>query len=269
MQVALLGAMLAAPALVWAQGVKDQLPPEIHVQRPSGESVQPFFDGWQRMADGSIAFWFGYFNRNYEEQVDVPVGADNNIDGGDKGQPTHFYTRMHRYVFKVDAPKDFDPSKKITWSVTAHGETCTAIGWLQAEWEVDDGVRQMNAGAGLAPPYDPPNRAPTITGGSGNATVAVGQPLKLTASATDDGIPKPRGNRGGLGIRWIQYRGPGAVEFEPSSLTPVYGKPVESTTEATFSAPGNYWVQAIASDGLLEATHNVMVTVTGSATARR
>ncbi len=257
-------ALLAAGAIASAQSFKDQLPTEVRVQRVSGDSVQPVFDGWQRFPDGTISMWFGYYNRNSQEQVDVPVGRDNsfNIGGADRGQPTHFYTKRHQYVFKVDLPKNWDSSAKLIWTLTAHGETCTAIGWLQPEWEVDDGVRQMNAGGGgLAPPADPPNTAPKITGGSPDQTVEFGKPVKLSASATDDGIPKPRGPRG-LSIRWILYRGPGSVTFTPpDARAPQAGQPVESNTEATFSAPGTYWLQAIASDSLLETVHNVNVTV--------
>jgi hypothetical protein len=246
-----------------AQSVKDQLPPELPVPRETGDSVQPVFEGWQRSADGTISMWFGYLNRNRTEIVDVPVGAANTFNiAVDSGQPTHFYTRRHRFAFKVTLPKDWDKDKKVTWTVTAHGETCSAIGWLQPEWETDDGVRQMNAGgAGLAPPADPPNMAPVITGGSPDQTAAVGKPIKLTASATDDGIPaRGRGGRGGLGIKWIQYRGPGEVSFDPDT-TPGAGKTADSSTMATFSAPGMYWIQAVASDGLLEAVHNIKVTV--------
>ena len=91
-------------------------------------------------------------------------------------------------------------------------------------------------------------------------------PVKLTVSATDDGIPKPRGGRGGgrggVGVKWILYRGNGQVSFEPAEAPAVYGQPIESTTQAKFTAPGSYWLQAIVSDGLLEAVHNVKVTVT-------
>lgn len=249
-----------------AQGIKDQLPPEANVRRNAGDSVQPVFDGWMQNPDGTVTMWFGYFNRNIVEEVDVPIGANNNFTGtADQGQPTHFYPRRHQYVFKVDLPKGWDPTRKLTWTLTAHGETCTAIGWLQSEWQVDEGVRQMNAGAGLAPDYE--NKAPTITGGSKDQTVQFGKSVKLSASATDDGVPKPRagrggrGGRGGVTIKWIEYRGPGQVTFNPAASEPVYGKPVESTTEATFSAPGSYWIQAVASDGLLETVHNVKVTV--------
>jgi hypothetical protein len=253
--------LIALPGL-YAQGVKDLMPSEVPVQRASGDSVQPVFDGWHQNSDGTVTMWFGYMNRNFQEQVDVPIGPANSFNpGNDRGQPTHFYPRRHQYVFKVDLPKGWTKEQKIVWTITAHGETCTAIGWTQAEWEVDDGVRMMNAGgAGLAPPAD--NRAPRITSGSPDQTVAVGKPLKLTASATDDGIPKARGPRGGTGIKWILYRGPGKVVFDPDATPPVYGKPVESSTTAVFGAPGSYWLQAVASDGLLDVAHNVKVTVT-------
>jgi hypothetical protein len=249
-----------------AQSFKDQLPPEMRIQRTSGDSIQPVFDGWQRYPDGTLSLWFSYYNRNSQEEVNVPVGPDNRFsDGVDHGQPAYFYPKRHQYVFRVNVPKDWGPDQKLIWTVTSRGETCTAIGWLQPEWEVDDGVRQMNAGgAGLAPPADPPNIAPKITAGSSDQTVEFGKPVKLSVSATDDGIPKPRGPRGGLGIKWILYRGPAQVNFNPSESTPVYGKPLESTTEATFSRPGSYWLQAIASDGLLDAVHNVKVTVNAS-----
>src|SRR5579864_1935708 len=185
-----LAAALAATGLR-GQTVKDQLPPELPMPRDIGDSVQPVFDGWQRNADGTVNMWFGYLNRNRKEIVDVPVGAANNFNiNTDSGQPTHFYTRRQQSMFKLALPQHWDNDKKVIWTITAHGETCTATGWLEPEWETDDGVRQMNAGgAGLAPPADPPNMAPTITGGSPEQTAEVGKPIKLTASATDDGIP--------------------------------------------------------------------------------
>ena len=48
-------------------------------------------------------------NRNWLEELDVPVGPENNISPGpaDQGQPTHLLPRRNRYVFKVRAPADF------------------------------------------------------------------------------------------------------------------------------------------------------------------
>jgi hypothetical protein len=58
----------------------------------SGQNVVPVFEGWERNPDGSFNFVFGYFNRNYEETLDVLVGPDNNVEPGgpDQGQPTFF-----------------------------------------------------------------------------------------------------------------------------------------------------------------------------------
>jgi hypothetical protein len=37
-----------------------------------GASVTPSFDGWFFNADGSQTFLVGYFNRNTEQEVDIP-----------------------------------------------------------------------------------------------------------------------------------------------------------------------------------------------------
>ncbi len=124
----------------------------------------------------------------------------------------------------------------------------------------------MNIGSGGAPPTDPPNRAPTISG-SAAQTVTLPNTVTVTAKATDDGIPKPRPGtlptRGiqGLNIRWIHYRGPGKVTFSAPTSERVIGAPVEASTIVRFSEPGIYVLRAIASDGLLEAAHDVTVTV--------
>jgi hypothetical protein len=56
------------------------------VQYAIGQDVAPAFEGWQQNPDGTYSFVFGYLNRNYEEQVDVPIGPNNNVDpGGDSG----------------------------------------------------------------------------------------------------------------------------------------------------------------------------------------
>src|SRR5437867_2710736 len=67
----------------------------------TGQSVSPVYEGYDVNPDGSYNMWFGYMNRNYEEEVDIPVGANNTFEpGGDRGQPTHFMVRRHKDVFK-------------------------------------------------------------------------------------------------------------------------------------------------------------------------
>src|SRR5690348_16709175 len=73
------------------------------IQYPRGQDVSPTYDGWETNPDGTISMYFGYYNRNSEEEVDVPIGPDNRFDlgNGDQGQPTHFYTGRKWWVFKV------------------------------------------------------------------------------------------------------------------------------------------------------------------------
>ena len=196
--------------------------------------------------------YFGYFNRNYQEELDIPLGPDNSVDpGGDRGQPTHFYPRRHLFVFKVVVPKDWGFERRVIWTLNLRGKANTARGWLKAEWEINDEVMMENAGAAS----DPENEPPVITG-SGSQTISLAGNVALTATAQDDGRPKQ-----GLSIRWIQYRGPGPVIFTSTTPATGYGKPVTSTTQASFKVPGVYVLRAIASDGLLEAFRDVTVTV--------
>src|SRR5438445_8513017 len=94
------------------------------IRHAAGQNVVPVFEGWERNTDGSFNMVFGYMNRNYEEQVDIPVGASNTLEPGptDQKQPTHFYTRRQQYVFKVRVPKDWG-KKDLVWTLTSHGKT--------------------------------------------------------------------------------------------------------------------------------------------------
>ena len=47
-----------------------------------GQNVAPAFEGWERNPDGTINMVFGYLNRNYEEEVDIPIGPNNRVDLG-------------------------------------------------------------------------------------------------------------------------------------------------------------------------------------------
>ncbi len=70
----LLGLALAAPSLAAAQ------PNPYNLKYRTGQTVQPIFEGWSRKADGGFTMHFGYFNRNFVEEVHVPVGPDNHFD---------------------------------------------------------------------------------------------------------------------------------------------------------------------------------------------
>jgi hypothetical protein len=248
-----------------------------------GQNVAPIFEGWERNRDGTINMVFGYLNRNYEEEVDIPIGPNNRVDfgGDDRGQPTHFYPRRQRFIFKVTVPRDWDANRKLTWTLTSHGRTDVATGWLQSEWELNQGVYSENNGGGVLEE----GNQPPIVEGSRAQTVTLPNSVTLGISAFDDGLPKPRrrsptasaanadsagaasdpNNRRrrteGLRIRWIQYRGPGKATFDPGNAEAEYGKSLTLTTKVAFSEPGTYVLRAIVSDGQLESIHEVNVTV--------
>ena len=88
-----------------------------------GQNIAPVYEGFWLNDDGSYDLYFGYYNRNWEEELDVPIGPGNNIEPGgpDSGQPTHFFPRRSQFVFKVTVPADFG-TKEVVWSLTSNGE---------------------------------------------------------------------------------------------------------------------------------------------------
>src|SRR5437016_6158778 len=164
-----------------------------------GQNVVAAFDGWERHADGTFGMVFSYYNRNYEEIIDVPVGPENNVEPGgpDQGQPTHFLAGRHKFVFSVTVPKDFDRKKRLVWTLIVRGKPEKANAFLLPEWEINNQVRAQNgdssqSGAGgNAAEY---NESPEIVPGPAQ-TIAVSAAATLTASVTDDGLPKPRARR--------------------------------------------------------------------------
>src|SRR3979409_733393 len=126
-----LSAIVTSPLL--AQQTASQL---ANLRHWSGQGVAPVYEGYDVNTDGSFNMWFGYMNRNYEEELDIPVGPENKFEpGGDRGQPTHFVVRRHKDVFKVVVPKDFG-DQKLIWTLTAHGQTNQVSGTLKQVWMI-------------------------------------------------------------------------------------------------------------------------------------
>ena len=238
---------------------------------------------------------FGYFNRNFVEEIHVPIGPDNRFGPGeiDVGQPTFFYPRAHRRVFSVRVPADFG-DQQLVWNLTVRGETLRALGWLEATWQTAAdaaGSRRLSDEAAR-------NTAPTIAVDALSG-VTVGSEVPLTARVADDGLPTPRGDGDrapgnndppslkadpdapeqphnvpavpirrrsggdeprvrGLRVSWIVWRGPGSVSFEPNTVEVEDGQGVVT---ATFTTPGNYVLRAEANDNALTTQHDITVTV--------
>src|SRR5262249_37350770 len=128
-------------AVALAVGVRaQQLPTAIpQTKFVSGQNIVPYFEGWIRNADGSFDMVFGYFNRNWEEQLAIPVGPDNIVEPGgpDRGQPTFFLPRRQGWVYRVRVPSNFG-KQVLTWTIKANGKTEKAYGELLPVEEITE-----------------------------------------------------------------------------------------------------------------------------------
>ncbi len=163
-----------------------------------GQNVAPAYEGWEQASDGSKYFLFGYMNRNWEEEIDVPVGPDNsfNIGGADQGQPTHFLPRRNRFVFRVKVPDTFKEKDELVWTLTSHGKTEKAYATLRPDYIVDDVVKASETGAlgaGTSSPEVRGNTPPTVhIEEVTKRSVKPEEWLTLGTVVKDDGIPKRR-----------------------------------------------------------------------------
>ena len=159
-----------------------------------GQTVSPAYEGFEVNPDGSYNLLFGYMNRNWLEEVDVPAGPDNFFSPGaeDRGQPTHFLPRRNRFIFKVRVPADFG-DQELVWTLTVKGVTKHAYATLRQDLLVDNMVIASETGAlgaGRSDPETRSNVAPMIDlEGERVRRVLVGQPVTLVARVTDDGLP--------------------------------------------------------------------------------
>jgi len=100
-----------------------------------GQHIEPAYEGWEQLEDGSYNFIFGYMNNNWQEEIDLPVGDANNFSPGpaDRGQPTHFLPRRNRFIYKVNVPADWGV-KELVWTLTSNGVTKRAYATLRPEY---------------------------------------------------------------------------------------------------------------------------------------
>jgi len=274
-----------APAIAYAPQLPTELP---STKFSSGQNIVPYFEGWIRNADGTFDLVFGYFNRNWQEELAIPAGPENVVEPGpaDRGQPTYFLPRRQRWVFRIRVPKDFG-KQVVTWTITARGRTEKAYGELLPVEEITE--RIVMTSGNLNPGEDDPNKPPTVAVAP-VPSVSVNTPVTLTATVSDDGLPKPRpaapvrtpapgdataiqaqanssapARPRGLTVTWMPLRAPAKVTFAPSGPAPVTdGKAVVT---ARFAERGTYVLRATASDGALTTKTDVTLTVGSGSTA--
>jgi len=121
----------------------------------------------------------------------------------------------------------------------------------------DDVVVTVNAAPPSPPPPSPPpspppappvNHAPVVNAGPDQA-ITLPATAALSGTVSDDGLPNPPG---AVTTTWSKSSGPGTVTF---------AQPAARTTTAAFSEAGSYTLRLTASDSVLSASDDVVVTV--------
>lgn len=226
----------------------------------SGQTVTPAYEGWYENEDGSIALSFGYYNRNSEEVLNIPVGSANRIIGAPngedgQGQPTEFDIERHWGVFTVNIPADFDG--KIAWHLENQGKVFEVPANRHTDFIIDAIVGDAN---GNLPPQIRFSEDGPVGMGPGGITAGpmqakVGEPLAVQAWASDDGkvsgiaamFVGQSGATPPVDITWFKHQGSGQVSFsEPTAKIPAAGG--STTTDVTFSEAGEYLLRARVTD---------------------
>jgi hypothetical protein len=191
--VAVLAAVIAVGSWVTVGSGQQQLP-SVSSQLPGaplsaqGEAVYAAVEGWGPNKDGDNVIMIGYYNRNRDQVLDIPVGPNNRVEPGgpDMGQPTHFEPGRHYGVFGIKVPKDFG-NKKLTWTLIANGHTASVQLGLNPQYWVDF---YKNPSTGNTPPVI--KMSPTGAEFVGppvaiaaTYTAAVNQPFELKAWVSD------------------------------------------------------------------------------------
>jgi hypothetical protein len=233
-----------------------------------GASVTGAFEGWFDNKDGTRSFLVGYFNRNTQQELDIPIGPNNQIEPGgpDMGQPTHFLSGRQWGMFVVPVPKGFTAQDKFTWTLLVNGQVTSIPLRLNSDYVISP---FSEIAVNNTPPVirfeekGPAIQGPMATLLSAPArTASLAAPLALTLWVTDDmkyttGTSAPLATpRPAVTLTWSKYRGPGAVTFDKSKpnvekLPPGSDNAAfsgKATTNVKFGEPGDYVLHVTAND---------------------
>lgn len=238
-----------------------------------GASISPAYDGWYDNADGTHTFLIGYYNRNWSDEMDVPIGPNNHFEPGepDRGQPTHFLPNRGFGMFTITVPKNTPATEKLWWVLTANGVTQRVPFHMSPDYNI---TPQQASEEGPGGKYNRPpvlrlaEKGPAIQNPEASIAKAiereavVGVPMPLEFWVEDDalyasGSNAPMGEASQIvAIVVSKYRGPAPVVIarEHEKLTTIKGgKPAEAyagkaTTTVTFNRPGDYFLHVTVND---------------------
>jgi hypothetical protein len=258
--------VIAAGALVSAQQLLPSAPP-----KQFGGSVTPVYEGWFDNPDGTHSFLIGYYSRNTEATVDVPIGPNNRFEPGDpdQGQPTHFTPSRNYGMFLVTVPKEFTPEQKLTWTLTVNGITASIPFHMHRDYNITPFVSSEESPDGtynLPPSFGFEERGARYQGPVASLANAVARratarvPMMLDIWTEDDAKNSSGSNtpmlRAEPPVRLVvnKYRGPGQVKVEGTAVAAAKGgapdEPFAGKASPTvvFSAPGEYVLHVTAND---------------------
>jgi hypothetical protein len=292
--------MCAPIALVAGVAVSAQVQLPSAPPKQFGSSITPAFEGWFYNPDGTQSLLIGYYSRNTEQEIDIPIGPNNHFEPGnpDRGQPTHFLPRRRYGMFVVNVPKEFGRTEKVSWTLTVNGVTNTVPFYMHTDYGVSPfkSSEESPNGAFNVPAIirleekGAPFQGPTATlANAVSRTATVGTPMPLSVWADDDALYSSGGNAPmtsappPVNLTISKYRGPGQItvaDARPKFETLKGGKAMEpysgkASATVTFSQPGEYMLHLTANDlsgnggggsGCCWTTAIVKVSVTGSGT---
>jgi hypothetical protein len=219
------------------------------------------FEGWFRDDAGTLMLSFGYFNRNGEQELDIPIGPDNKIEPGpaDQGQPTHFVPRRQWGAFAVPVTKDAEQrlraeNKTVTWTLRANNQSVSIPANIGPAYAID-ALKEPTVG-NTPPVLRFENASASGTGPLGAKTTieaVAGTPVTVKFVVTDDKRALPQKRNIGVKLTWARYRGAGAVTITDATKS-VEGNGDASIT-ASFAEPGDYVLRVEAADTEIHDFH--------------
>ena len=261
----LFGTAALVAASTWALAAQERpgdIKPSDGLRHARGELVSPVFEGWFRDASGTLMLSFGYFNRNYEQELDIPTGPNNKIEPGpaDQGQPTHFVTRRQWGAFAVPVSKETEKrllaeKKTVTWTLRANNQTVTIPANFGPAYAID-ALKEPTAGN--TPPVLRFEGAPAPGTGPLGAKTSIkavaGTPVTVKFQIADDQLAQPQKRKFGVRLTWARYRGAGAVTIDDATKSVDSGNG-EAQITATFKEPGEYILRVEATDTEIHDFH--------------
>ena len=241
----------------------------VRALRPSGQPVIPVFDGWVLEEDGTANLCLGYFNLNFDEALEIPIGPNNYIEPERFNgiQPTYFNPvpmdarnkQRHYCVFTVNVP--VGEEERVVWHLGRdYKDYSTPAHSTSNYYRVDDlffPTDRAERGGSMAPlvrfvePEGPEGIGKEARGGKriGPIDARVGEPLTLTLAVTQPSsedypeVSPYQGEPKVFTVFWQKYSGPpdilGIVTFSENEFDVGPG-PGLGTTSAMFREPGEY-----------------------------